>query len=174
MTNKELLLEKIKNRPADWREGQAAWNCAIEVYGYNTVEGLRGTAFDPFHDDLRTELFLKEVETRSFSHKNRSLDPREDPLVTIPKSTFERLLTSEGILRQTQSMTTTDEYRLRAILMQVLAKVSRSGFKEEANKLMNAVDGYTQFMRNIDRTLIMKETETRPPRPPSVKVKNEK
>jgi hypothetical protein len=59
ITNK--ILEKVKNRPREWRVGQSIFNAFDELYpDYGTK--IRCTNYDTFHKDIIEDDAKKEIE----------------------------------------------------------------------------------------------------------------
>lgn len=55
-----ILLEKVKNKPEEWRVGQALFNYAYGMYP-EEVDKITGTVNDCFYDDSKIDTFLKEL-----------------------------------------------------------------------------------------------------------------
>lgn len=56
-----VLFEKLKDKPQEWRDGQAIMNYASELYP-KEVEVLSGTNVDCFYDDQKIESFIEALE----------------------------------------------------------------------------------------------------------------
>ena len=57
-----ILLEKVKNKPEEWRVGQALFNYAYEMYP-KEADLIRGTDKDCFYNDTKCQAFLDELNT---------------------------------------------------------------------------------------------------------------
>lgn len=55
---KQIILEGIKNKPKNWRDGQYVFNHIDECYGVaRTVQFVRG--IDCFYDDSKIDAFIE-------------------------------------------------------------------------------------------------------------------